>query len=188
MTREEWLQGATEAMRAKFAWSIPNKVQLSVGWPKGSRGKGHAIGQCWATTAASDGLHHIFISPVLESVCDPMGVLPTLVHELVHAAVGVEHGHKKEFKRLALHVGLEGKMTSTHAGSTLLAYLEEVALQLGPYPHGALSMHARKKQGTRLIKAIAPCCGYTVRVTQKWVDVGLPTCVCGDTFEVEGAS
>lgn len=35
---------------------------------------------------------------------------------------------------------------------------------------------AKPKQGTRLIKASCSECGYTVRVTQKWLDVGPPHC------------
>lgn len=35
---------------------------------------------------------------------------------------------------------------------------------------------AKPKQGTRLKKASCPECGYTVRVTQKWLDVGPPHC------------
>jgi len=41
-----------------------------------------------------------------------------------------------------------------------------------------------KKQTTRMIKAECPSCGYTARISQKWVDVGLPTCPCGDTLSV----
>ena len=36
------------------------------------------------------------------------------------------------------------------------------------------------------IKAECPECGYIIRVTQKWIDdAGLPTCPCGEKFEVE---
>lgn len=35
---------------------------------------------------------------------------------------------------------------------------------------------AKKKQTTRLKKAECGLCGYTVRLTQKWIDVGLPLC------------
>ena len=33
-----------------------------------------------------------------------------------------------------------------------------------------------KKQSTRLLKAECPECGYTIRVSKKWADLGLPTC------------
>lgn len=35
----------------------------------------------------------------------------------------------------------------------------------------------KKKQSTRMIKASCPECGYTVRVTRKWLDTaGAPIC------------
>ena len=44
-----------------------------------------------------------------------------------------------------------------------------------------------KVQSTRLLKALCPDCGYVIRVTAKWVEVGLPVCPCGATFEAAGA-
>jgi len=44
-----------------------------------------------------------------------------------------------------------------------------------------------KPQGTRLLKASCPGCGYTVRITQKWLTkAGTPTCPAdGNRLEVE---
>lgn len=36
---------------------------------------------------------------------------------------------------------------------------------------------------TRLRKAECPACGYIVRVSRKWLAMGLPTCACGATME-----
>jgi hypothetical protein len=47
---------------------------------------------------------------------------------------------------------------------------------LGPYPHAALTMSTKKTQGTRMLKAVCPSCGYTVRLTSKWANLGLPSC------------
>ena len=42
------------------------------------------------------------------------------------------------------------------------------------------------KQETRLRKALCPGCGYTVRVTSKWIDRGLPVCsTCVVEFVLE---
>jgi hypothetical protein len=35
------------------------------------------------------------------------------------------------------------------------------------------------KQGTRMIKPTAACCGYTVRTTRRWLDEGYPLCPHG---------
>ncbi len=36
-----------------------------------------------------------------------------LLHEMIHAAVGIDAGHKGPFKRAAIAVGLAGPMTAT---------------------------------------------------------------------------
>jgi predicted peroxiredoxin len=95
-----------------------------------------------------------------------------------------QHGHKAPFARIAKRVGLEGKMTATHAGKTLAQRLNALAAEIGPYPHASLDMSQVKKQGTRLIKLVCADCGYTVRTTAKWIEIGLPTCACGEEMEV----
>jgi len=181
--REEWLRKATDLLRPLFKSAehpLPEHVQVSCGWPskQALSRKRRRIGECWDVTCAADKMHHIFISPCLSDVLDPYGVLPTLVHELGHAAVGIPAGHKAPFKRMMKAMGLEGKATSTHAGEELLERLRGISGKLGDYPHGQLELKSSgaKKQGTRLHKCECPGCGYTVRVTQKWIDVGLPIC------------
>jgi hypothetical protein len=110
-------------------------------------------------------------------------VLATLVHELVHASVGTECGHKGPFRTLALALGLAGKMTATVAGPELLALLGALALELGPYPHARIDLTSRPKQGTRLVKvACTQGCEtegkpYVVRMTRLHLDnLGAPVC------------
>lgn len=102
--------------------------------------------------------------------------------------MGIEAGHKAPFRRLAVAMGLEGKMTSTHAGASLRAKLEEMVVKIGPYPHAKLTFSRRKVQSTRMIKAVCPdpACGYQVRTTRKWLDMGVPTCFCGKQMEEAG--
>lgn len=193
-TREEWLQKAAEKFQDLFEREGGKRMpptHISCGWPAVmalSTTKGRRIGECWSGTCSDDGKPHIFISPYLKDVInikegDCMGVLPTLVHEMVHSAVGVGEGHNKVFKKFALAVGLEGKMTSTHAGEKLRDLCKQVAADLGSYPHSGLDAtmqeKQRKKQGTRMIKCTCKSgdCGFTVRTTKKWLeDVGSPHC------------
>ena len=79
-------------------------------------------------------------------------------------------------------------MTATQEGDAFKQSVEPILELLGPYPHAELNPGKRicapdespdgfKPQGTRLLKVMCPQCGYTVRVTQKWlVDVGPPLC------------
>lgn len=184
-TREQWLMEAVKALKPDFkaqGASIPKKVRVSCGLPskRAFSNRNRTIGQCWSTECSADKATEIFISPVLDK---PVDVLATLVHELVHACVGTEAGHKAPFKRLAVALGLEGKMTATEAGSELRAHLNTLAKKLGKYPHAAMDYTKRKKQGTRMKKLECPACGYVVRTTAKWIEYGIPTCPCGVEME-----
>ena len=142
----------------------------------------HTIGECFCSSASKDGTHEIFISPYLEESTD---VLAVLLHELIHAWVGIKAKHGKAFKVVAVKAGLEGKMTATIAGADLCKQLKAWSNELGPYPHARLGMggdRLKPKQGTRMLKLECPKCGYAARTTRKWLDVGLPTCVCGTKF------
>jgi len=177
-TREDWLHALREQCVPLFEtanYPLPDKIRLSCGFPRSQR---KATGQCWSAESSEDGTYEIFVSPVLS---DAVEVAATIVHELCHAAVGIEAGHKGTFRECATTIGLEGKMTATTAGAKLTTLLKEITGKLGPYPHAILNPSATvKKQGTRMIKVECPECGYAVRTTRKWLDVGLPVCPCGE--------
>lgn len=183
-TREEWLNAAALALRPMFdeqgAAAFP-KFRVSCGWPKGGRGK--TIGQAWHPTSSGDATAELFISPSLESLTG-FGVVDTLLHELIHAVVGNEAGHKGPFRKLAKAFGLSGKMTATFAEGELENRLLELTANLGPYPHAALSKLSVTKQGTRMRKVQCDGCGCILRMTAKWLEeAGLPTCGCGASME-----
>lgn len=158
-------------------YKVP-KVRVSCGWPNrgGTSQTKRVIGQCWAQEASSDGVNEIFISPYLEDVNT---VLATLVHEVVHAVVGLAEKHNKVFGKCARAMGLDGKLTATCAGEELLEIQKGWAKVLGKYPHAKLdlTMSPIKKQSTRMIKCECGTCGYVVRTSKKWLDeVGAPHC------------
>lgn len=185
-TREQWLGSALimirDHLRILADVAVPMTTRVSCGLAGGRIGA-KRIGECWNIASSADGSTEIFISPVLSDVTGRQGVLATLVHEAIHAAVGVEHGHKKPFKTAAIAAGLEGKMTATQAGAALMVTLTGWAEALGAYPHASMNGSGRKKQSTRLIKVICmnPDCGYVLRTTQKWIDkCGAPLCTCNE--------
>ena len=185
-SREDWLGRLVDALRPTFAElgnPLPERIRVSCGWPSRSAlsGKAKRIGEAWSQRCSADGAHETFLSPVL---ADPMEVGATLVHELVHHAVGVQAGHKGPFRKLATAVGLVGKMTATTAGKELQARLHALTEQLGQYPHATLTGgDGRKKQSTRMLKVACPDCGCIVRMTRQWLDqVGAPTCACGSAM------
>lgn len=177
LARQKWLEALVHALRPYFSkagFAVPANVRVSIGWPRGSHGRGKAIGQCWSDSASSDKHHEIFISPALT---DSVQIVGVMVHELVHAVVGTKAGHKGEFKSAALAVGLEGKMTATTSGPELTSWSKDFVKAEGKYPGGAINDSARKKEGTRLIKCECTTCGYIVRTTKKWIEEkGAPYC------------
>jgi hypothetical protein len=104
--------------------------------------------------------------------------------------VGIEHGHKKPFRRVAVALGLEGKTTETNAGEALQGRLRVLTGKIGDYPHAKLTFKKRKTQSTRMLKVLCPdpACGYQVRTTRKWIEIGTPTCPCGNKMELEEAA
>lgn len=173
-TREDWLHAFKNELKSlfgKYGHDINGNIRISCGFPRGRKA---IIGQCWNETQSKDGHSEIFISPVLD---DPLTVSGVLVHELIHAIIGVEQGHNAIFGKLARQVGLIGKLTATEPHPDLMIKLTNIFDRLGNYPHAMLKDLDIKKQTTRLIKASCPICGYTIRIAQKWIDEkGLPIC------------
>ncbi len=180
MNRETWLHEMVGRIAPSFAeagYTLPSSIAVSVGFP--SRGalstKKQRIGECWYPATAADGqTSTIFVSPVLT---EGVRVADVLVHELCHAVLPFGVKHKAPFAKLAAKMGLVGKPTATEAGMELVERLNAHIKEVGPYPHAALTPFLQeKKQSTRMLKVSCGECGYTVRLTQKWLDLGAPLC------------
>lgn len=191
-TREAWLNACAAQILERFSpefekhfgsdgWKHLEHLKVSTGFPSRG-GLTKVIGECWKAKASADETtHHIFINPKLDDLVE---VVATLAHEMVHAADDGEHGHKGPFVRCVRDLGLEGKATATFAGEEFAEWARSLDVTLGQYPHvGLIPLSVTKKQGTRMLKLEAPCCGYVVRTTQKWIDVGYPSCPCGNPLE-----
>lgn len=174
------MQRAVILLRGRYLPEASADVFVSVGWPGGRGKKDTVIGQCWYN---SEGRNQLFLSPVLGTAEE---VLHVLLHEMIHAACGPEVGHRGEFVALCKRVGLVKPWTATTPGDELRVGLEEVAAELGPYPHEKLRPLPKKAvQKTYMLKLTCPGCGYTVRTTKKWVEVGNPVCPCGTGLELD---
>lgn len=190
--REEWLGVAVQELEPLFTrngYQMPEKIKVSCGWGAGSRGTSKKIlGQCWSPEASAGGNHEIFIAP---SVDEPVKALGVLIHELIHAVVGVKAGHGGPFKKACSRIGLEGKATQALPGKALNDWIAAVLLpKLGNYPHDALNDAARKKQTTRMVKLVCPVMKdekgnpYMVRMTRKWLEMGVPMSPAGHEMQV----
>lgn len=203
-TREAWLNHVAQKMAPMFSQlnaPLPPRIRIAIGFlSSGNRGK--RIGECWDSTCSEDGHFEIFIKPTLVETANamPMAVAAILAHELTHAAVGIPVGHRKEFRRVAIGLGLTGKMTATVAGPEFIAAMQPILAQVGPLPHaridpsraaeegedGETKTTKPKKQVNRHIKCSCASCGYTARTSQKWLDLlGPPHCPAHGVMAVD---
>ena len=178
MNREAWLQAAGAEL-STYLKQVTGKVvppfHVSVGWPFTSPRK--RLAECWHSKASADGVNQIFISPVL----DTERALISLVHELCHVYDGCENGHGKGFIDYARPAGLMEPWAASTAGDELNREISRIIEELPEYPHSIMAMTEKQTpQATRMKKLECPECGYVVRTTQKWLDVGVPSCPAGD--------
>src|SRR3954451_18950601 len=138
-TREGWLRAATGELRPYFAecgYTIPNNLRFAIAFTSTGR-KGKRIGECWHSSTSNDAHYEIFLRADL---AEPVEVLGVLVKELVHTLLPLEAGHGKEFKAVALKIGLAGAMRRARPGPLLQKRLSELAANLGPLPHARLNI------------------------------------------------
>lgn len=206
-SREAWMIAAVEALTPWYVaigHEVP-PVRVSIGWP-GGRSDATVLGSCWAKESVKDGKAMIFVSPVQD---DPVEVLETIAHELIHA-INHAWGHGAEFKKVAKALGIEnGGVCKTNRAESpdLYARLDTVAATLGTFPHSAIGTrtsagtitgtfvdpktgkrinprNGKPVQGTRMLKVVCPEDGYTVRTTSRWLAVGNPSCPEGHEMVV----
>lgn len=177
--REAWLTRAAEALIERFGVPPRGPWRVTCSWPSkrvGATG-GQVLGQCFSPGASRDGTIEIIVSITLD---DPLEILNVVAHELGHAHLEEGVGHRAPFARLMKAMGLEGKPTATVVGPAFAEAVAPILEALGPYPHASLDVTRRKKQSTRMKKAFCPACGYTVRLTRKWIEVAVPRCPIHD--------
>lgn len=194
-TREEWLTAAlwkkVDSHFTAAGLDVPANIKITCGWPSraATARKKRRIGEIWDATASKDGQFEIFISPLLD---DPIEVLAVLIHEVVHAVVGLAAGHRAPFSQAAKKVGLVRPWTMTIASDDLKVELASWLRDLGLYPHAGIDVaHGQSsdpKQSTRMLKLDCYQCGAIIRTSRKWLDVyggqDWP-CPCGGHFNHE---
>lgn len=177
--REEWLSEGLILLEKKLfvpcKYRLSKNIQVSCGFPssRAFAARRQTIGECWYPQGSDT--HQLFISPVLH---DPVTVLGTLVHEVVHTVAGSKAAHGSQFKYIATRVGLTGKMTATVPSSKLIPLLESIGKELGEYPHKPLDKQLRTvKRGPSRVSCECMTCGYAATVSLRWVEeAGYPLC------------
>lgn len=185
--REQWLNRVALLLLPEFTRvagiDVYPKFRVSCGFPSTGK-RGRRIGECWAPSSSADATHEIFIHP---SEADPVQVAAILTHELAHVVAGIPAKHGPAFKRLITPLGLEGRACATVPGESFKQLIAPILTQAGVYPHASLVSGGISTRGptqtTRMKKVICGDCGYTVRTTQKWLEIGTPVCPCGTPME-----
>jgi len=178
--RETWLETATGKLRKYFSdngYTLPENIRFAIAFTSG--GKRGMEGECWHAQLSADKHFEIIIKADND---DPVQVLGILVHELVHTLLPLSVKHGKEFRDIALKIGLEGKMAHPELTPRLKQHLETIAKSLGHLPHATFNFlgnaEKRKKGGARYLKLECKAigCGYTLRGIAKWLKAAIPPC------------
>lgn len=133
----------------------------------------------------------------------------TTVHELAHVLAGHAAGHSEDWKDACRALGLVEASAAgqvydvSHFDGVLWGAIEKLAMSDGapvfgagvmgvglptsakirPCPMGIGTRGGKSRgigSGSRLLKVVCPGCGYTARVTAKWLAIGPLTCPCGE--------
>lgn len=174
-----------------FGLKVPlSKITVTIQ----SKGRRNALGWFWASRWA----HKKTISHEINLSAEHLNehnMGETLIHELAHAenhhneiqdTDKTGRRHNKKFKAQAEALGLEvEKSGSLGWAFTKLTPVSEKFLDGIKFDRSLFELFRAgvtskgTKVGTRMLKCECPDCGYVVRTTQKWLDIGLPTCACG---------
>ena len=133
MNRQAWLIKAVDILKYDF-WQIGETIpKVEVAWFEGLELSETTMGTCTEkfTHKRGDTVMFITVNPRLNEAVE---VLAVLVHELIHAAIGVDHYHDEKFCRVAAAIGLDDGGPTIPAEGVLLERLREISEQLGAYP------------------------------------------------------
>lgn len=187
VNREAWLRSAYGLLRKKLLAEAPESVALSWSFPAkgGTSATRRRIGECHYKGASADGQVEgdrvLLISPMLRT---PYDLVETLLHEMVHAALPMGTGHRKQFSRLAARTGLVKPWTATKASPELAKRItDEFLRELPEWPGGWLQIVPTQKN--RQLKAVCDC-GRILRGSLKTFGEGPIICgLCEAPFEIE---
>lgn len=186
MNREQWLLLAVDALKPVFKKKcqivLPKNIKCTMSFPLG-RSAHKVVGQCLSEKISSGQKIEILINPTFD---DPVEIISTLAHELIHAWDGNKNGHKGPFVRVAKDFGFMSPWPQTSETLELLIEFKAIVRKLPKFPHNKISPIRRgKKQTTRMIKLECDQCGFICRASQTAIVAsGLPICGCGELLSL----
>jgi hypothetical protein len=155
-TREEWLAAwlmhASDMVFARKGLPTldTDKVRASIGFPS-TGARGSVLGECYHSVCTTDGTREIFVRPDMIHR-DLRSLLPTLVHEILHAVLPDGEGHGPTFRKVMPLLGITGKATATVASADFGRIWQDVMDACGEYPASEFTWTYRPKQRCRQMK------------------------------------
>lgn len=206
MNRETWLNQLAEKMAPRFAemgYPLP-KFRVSIGFTSVGA-HGGANGQCWSDACTDDKHYTIFISPAEGTSLAIAAVLNhELIHAAVGLKEGHKGKFAFMMNHTGMERPFTCSVPGDGFKDWVQPFIDELGeiphSRLNVRGPGKVKLFKKdgggvdavadndndgdagpvnnlpKKQTTRLIKCVCGECGYTVRTTQKWLDVGAPHC------------
>lgn len=164
-TREDWLRACLTRVTAGWpvGADLPENTRISLGFPAKRRGRGGSrVSEHYRPSDSEGGLWEIFISP---TVGDALAVARIVAIEAARIATS--------------RAPTEGEVAA------LTERARRVVETLPPYPHAAIKVAGApapdatgpvSRPGSRLLKVSCEGCGYTARITRRWLRVAVPAC------------
>lgn len=203
--RETWLNAVAAKMAPRFAelgYPLP-PFRVSIGFTSGGM-RANVNGECWNKSTSADERFEIFIVPSEAASMDVAAILAhELTHAAVGFGCGHKGAFADVALALGLQRPLTATTAGPAFIEYAQPFIDELGaiphaalsyhvpsgkpggIERGPAgviqrppanDNGAGESTRPPKQTTRLLKACCAECGYTVRVTQKWLEVGPPHC------------
>lgn len=147
-TREQWLNQAIE----RYFGRLFDRLGIPLPPVRAWAASRYTQGEAWDHAQPFGGPVHIFIDA---GVCDPITALATLLHELVHAAIGHEAGHGPQFQQIASATGLNPPWNETQPSPRLQRQLAVIAERLGKFPAVTVTECRRAEQVMRGCRMLA---------------------------------
>lgn len=182
--REEWLMKAKDLLQKNIfrSWEFPEGIKVSCG----DLDKKH-LGCCFSKECSENQFTEIFISPSLKEETEVLG---TLAHELIHAFLGNNKKHGKEFGKVAEEIGLLPPWRSTKESDRFKKDVSLFIEELGKYPHAKINRKTGSKQQPSPKSRMYVCKNghdeWKCLVKEKYYNEQEPVCpICGKEMEWE---
>ena len=171
--REQWLEALASRAARRIASALPDggdeepAIRISCGFTPSGKGRKRQQADILPPVLSEDFTAEIFISP---EISEARQVARLLLPLLVQAHAGI-YKHNAGVKRACETLRLNAE--------TLPDWAEREIQALGAYPHAAVTLEARPKQTTRLVKVA--CLNtehdpYMVRMSRATIASALPLC------------